>query len=109
LNANLQYVKKRAYLVRVIQEAEVFAPNAFERYLEAVNSRYSRALGRVMTVEGAASENQDGRFHVVPSILEGARMRLLLRNRYVGRPVPEISDQAIDTYLHFVSAGIHGK
>lgn len=106
LRANLQYLTDHPWLYRVSSEAEVYAPEAFRRHFDEINQRYRSSLRRLLRGEVANDPALDDRLSALAAMLEGARMRLLLRfgvkdRRYVGLPEP-----ALQTYLGFVAAGI---
>jgi AcrR family transcriptional regulator len=106
MRANLRHLTENPHLYRVSSEAEVYAPEAFKRHFDEINRRYSSAIRRLLQSSIAEGPNLDNKVTALAAMLEGARMRLLLRfgvkeQKYIGLP-----DHALETYLRFVTAGI---
>lgn len=107
-----EFVARRPNLLRVLVEAEIGAPGSYVRLMDAIRSRYHRALQR------AAARNEivscDEHFlQVVTHVLSGTRGIIAIGfsdregNRFL-KP-GKIPDWVADTYLKFVRVGLNDR
>ncbi|WP_170234989.1 TetR/AcrR family transcriptional regulator [Croceicoccus sediminis] len=104
LQANLEFLKMHPYLYRVISEAEIHAPVAFARYIDEVSSRYKRFLRRIGFI--GQDDEASMELEAFVTILEGARMRLLMRFGLEDNLIVGLPDPVIHAYLTFVVGGL---
>jgi AcrR family transcriptional regulator len=103
--ANLAYLIANPYLHRVVTEAQLYAPKAFQQHMDAMTESYRRSLERSLAaghIPGFSPEELEA----VATMLIGARAQLLTRygtKKGELRPLPQ---HTIETYLKFVAHGL---
>jgi len=106
--ANFEYLTRRPYMYRVLHEAELYAPTAFEKHLSSMIERYRGSLHRSLLahqLERYSDEDLD----VIAAMLIGARDHLLTRYCVDGQRVRPLPAHVIDSYIKFVAHGLDGK
>ena len=97
LFANVDYLADHPNLVRILREAEYFAPGAYHAFIDALAR--SRAAGEIRGFD----ENE---LAVVADMLMGARNFLIERHAMQGEGCAPLPDDVARTYLKFVLAGL---
>lgn len=107
VKANFEYLEQHPYMYRVLSEAELYAPTAFQQHIDAMVSGYARSLRR----SGFAhyiEDYSDEELETVAIMLIGARTFLLMRHGVVGKKVQPLPQERVESYLKFVSHGLAG-
>jgi AcrR family transcriptional regulator len=90
---------------RILNEAEFFAPTAYQQHLENVSTAYVRLLRRARD-EGGLGDFTDDELEVVVHILMGARSYLSRRRVTPGGAVLPVPDHVISAYRKLVTQGL---
>lgn len=106
--AYFDFCRKNPAFLRVLNEAEVFAPSAYRRHVVRLYEGYLHALERSVSkqeITGYAPEE----LPPVVFMLMGIRsyMTMLYQYNYVGRSTPSIEAMA-DVYEKLISFGLFG-
>jgi AcrR family transcriptional regulator len=101
--ASFEYLAANPGFYRILNEAEVAAPKAFEEHFRNVARRYLTVLKRARA-DGALRGYEDRQVEVIVYMLMGARSYINLRfaKNAKGRRLPE---WITDAYIKFVRAG----
>jgi len=103
--ANFDYLAKHSYMYRVLSEAELYAPHAFHRHLDAMVQSYTRSLRRSREA-GQLSRFENDELETVATMLIGARTYMLMRFGVRNGIIRERLDDRLETYLKVVAKGI---
>jgi AcrR family transcriptional regulator len=108
-SAFFEYLNRRPYLVRVLSEAEIAAPESYALHMRNTEARYLRALKRAQ-VRGEIRPQSDRAFRVIAEVLSGARGHIAVgfsdrSGARAFRPA-ELPDWVADTYVKFIRHGI---
>lgn len=106
--AFFEFLNKRPEFYRILYEAEVFAPRAFQEHTEMVASGYTRVLGRGLS-RGGLRHVTPKQVEAIAWILMGARHYLAMRycrGRAQGGKLPEA---VVETFMTLVSKGVFQK
>jgi AcrR family transcriptional regulator len=90
ITANFDYLRSKPYMYRVLREAQLYAPKAFETHNNAIVARYAKSLHRSMEAHQVKDFSEE-EIQVVASMLIGARDYILDRYCVDGlaiRPLP---------------------
>lgn len=90
---------------RILNEAEFFAPSAYEQHLDNVSTAYVRTLRRARE-GGRLRAFSDDELEVVVHILMGARSYLSRRRVGPGGTVLPVQDHVISAYRKLVTGGL---
>jgi AcrR family transcriptional regulator len=107
VKANFDFLKKHPYLHRAFYEAEIYSRQAYESYFDEINKRYSHALQRLIGKNAPLTESDRLRYDAAAAMLEGARVRMMMRYGMKSQKFVGVCDEAIDVYLRFVVGGIN--
>lgn len=102
--ANFSYLSTHPHMYRVLAEAELYAPKAFQQYLDTLTLGYTRSLRR--SLSSSLGDFSEGELETIAIMLIGARTYLLMRFGVKNHTVKPLRDDKIETYLKFVSHGI---
>jgi AcrR family transcriptional regulator len=105
--ANFDYLTEHPYMYRVLSEAELYAPAAFQQHVNAMVTGYVRSLRRSRFLYYIDSYS-DKELEAVATMLIGARAYLLMRYGVVNNAVKPLPPGKLETYLKFVSHGLAG-
>ncbi|MET7246268.1 TetR/AcrR family transcriptional regulator [Methylobacterium sp. EM32] len=109
ITANFAYLAQRPEIDRVMNEAEVVAPDAFNRFMRQMQERYRRSLIRSREA-GELRGFSDDEIEVVAALLTGARSYLLrLFARSGGSDIHPLAQTHIDVYLDVFLNGIRAR
>lgn len=109
ITANFAYLAERPEIDRVMNEAEVVAPDAFNRFMQQMQERYRRSLIRSREA-GELRGFPDDEIEVVAALLTGARSYLLrLFARSGGTDIHPLAQTHIDVYLDVFLNGIRAR
>lgn len=90
---------------RILNEAEFFAPTAYQQHLENISSAYARILRRARDA-GDLREFTDDELEVVVHILMGARSYLSRRRVTPQGTVLPVPDHVMSAYRKLVTQGL---
>lgn len=96
------FCRKTPGFLRILNEAEVFAPNAFHRHIKLFYEGYYRSLQRSIK-RGEISGYDEDELGVVVFMLMGIRsyVTMLYQYNYINRSKVEL-EKVIETYSKFV-------
>jgi AcrR family transcriptional regulator len=101
-----EFFQQNPGFLRILNEAEVFAPQAFKQHVKNFATRYSRALKRQLE-RGELGAYSEDELEAVVYILMGARSYLTMLWRARGSGTRKESGKAlIATYLKLVKGGL---
>ena len=106
--AFFSFLKETPQFSRILNEAETFAPAAFQKHLENVSRRYIRFLKRSLQA-GEFPEYSQADLEVVAYILMAARSYLSQRYRTEDGSRVELPKSVSRTYMKFVLYGMLGR
>lgn len=99
------FLRKHPEFYRILYEAEVFAPAAFDQHTDLVQKRYVGVLKRALRAgEIVGYEARD--LDIIALILMGARQYLAMRYGPQTGGGGELPDWAVETYTKFVAGGL---
>lgn len=100
------FCRKTPGFLRVLNEAEVFAPKAYRRHVKLFYEGYLRSLVRSMK-RGEISGFSEDELGVVVFMLMGMRsyITMLYQDGYIDRSKVQL-EQVIETYLKFVDRAL---
>jgi AcrR family transcriptional regulator len=107
LEANFDYLLKHPALYRIMNEAELFAPEAFRQHVSAMKNAYVRSLQRSRE-KGEIAAFSDDELHTVALLLMGARSYLLMACSK-GRKLRPLTEQERELYVDLVMTGLRTK
>lgn len=93
---------------RVMNEAEVAAPQAFDKHIGNLARHYTHALKRSLDageIEGYAERDLE----VIAFVLMAARFYIYLRFSKTGRKAKQVPEWVVEAYLKFVERGLIGR
>lgn len=102
--ANFAYLSAHPHMYRVLSEAELYAPEAFQGYLDTLTLGYARSLRRSLSPD--MGDLSDTELETLATMLIGARTYLLMRYGVKNHAVKPLPADKIETYLKFVAHGI---
>lgn len=102
-----EYVLKHPGFYRVLSEAEVAAPAAFEEHVSNLAQHYTRALKRSRT-RGEIVGYDERELEVIAFVLMAARIYVYLRFSRSGSKVKQIPEWVVDAYMKFITRGLKG-
>jgi AcrR family transcriptional regulator len=105
--ANFDYLTKHPYMYRVLTEAELYAPAAFEQHMNAMVTGYARSLRR-SRFSHHIDAYDDEELETIATMLIGARTFLLMRYGVDNNAVKPLPAGKIEAYLKFVAHGLGG-
>jgi AcrR family transcriptional regulator len=102
--AFFEFLQERPEFYRVLYEAEVFAPAAFEQHMSLVTRRYLALLERAARgghIKGYSSQELE----VIVLILMGARQYMAMAFGAQNGGDAELPEWAIGAYIKFIAGG----
>jgi AcrR family transcriptional regulator len=105
-----EYLRKSPYLLRVLTESEIAAPESHAGYLRAVEGLQLTAL-QAARARGEVRSESERAFWAIAEVLAGARSHIAIGlSDRVGRVFrQQIPASAVDTYVAFVRNGLGGS
>lgn len=104
--AVFEYLQENPWFWRVLNEAEVEAPAAWERHHEEVVSRYMKFLTRARKA-GVITQYREDELDTLAYLLIAARDYLYLYHRHRSKQDKGIPESVIRTYMQFVRSGLN--
>jgi AcrR family transcriptional regulator len=100
-----EYVVKHPGFYRVLNEAEVVAPAAFDQHITNLARHYTQALKRSRS-RGEIKGYDERELEVIAFVLMAARFYIYLRFSKANNEARRIPDWVVTAYMKFVSHGL---
>jgi AcrR family transcriptional regulator len=102
------FLTKNPGFYRVLNEAEVAAPSAFDEHISNLARSYTNALKRSLH-RGEIKGYEDRELEVIAFVLMAARFYIYLRFSKTGKRAKRIPEWVISAYMKFVTRGLKGS
>ena len=103
--AFFDFIREVPEFLRILNEAEYFAPIGYQKHLDNMSTAYVRILKRAR-LAGAIEDFSDEEFEAIVHMLMGARGYLSRRYSYAGGKVTAVPDHVISAYQKLVTRGL---
>src|SRR5262245_50135069 len=103
--AFFDFIREVPEFLRILNEAEFFAPAGYQKHLDNVATAYIRILQRARK-GGAITDFSDEEFEAIVHMFMGARGYLSRRYSYSGKAVTAVPDHVISAYRKLVTRGL---
>ncbi|WGR93159.1 TetR/AcrR family transcriptional regulator [Bradyrhizobium sp. ISRA443] len=103
--AFFDFIREVPEFLRILNEAEFFAPIGYQKHFDNISSAYVRILQRARAA-GATNTFSDEEFEAIVQVLMGARGYLSRRYSYSERGVTAVPDYVISAYQKLVTRGL---
>ena len=104
-SAFFDFIREVPEFLRILNEAEFFAPIGYQQHLDNISSAYVRVLRRAR-LAGAITDYSDAEFEAIVHVLMGARGYLSRRYSYSPEGVTAVPDQVISAYRKLMTRGL---
>jgi AcrR family transcriptional regulator len=104
-SAFFDFIREVPEFLRILNEAEYFAPIGYQKHLDNIATAYVRILRRARHA-GAIVEFSDEEFEAIVHMLMGARGYLSRRYSYAGGTVTAVPDHVISAYQKLITRGL---
>jgi hypothetical protein len=104
------FLRENPHFLRILNEAESYAPAGYQKHFEATSKGYVRFLGRALR-NGELPGYEEDELEAIAFILMAARGYLAVR--YLGKRInrrnpTRLHPAVVDTYMKFVLHGLRG-
>ena len=106
--AFFEFLRVVPEFLRILNEAEVFAPSGYQRHLDNIATAYVRTLKRDRNA-GDVDDYTDQELEVIVHILMGARGYLCQRYAYSEGSAHAVPDYVISAYQKLLGSGLFRK
>jgi AcrR family transcriptional regulator len=106
--AFFDFIREVPEFLRILNEAEFFAPTGHQKHLDNIVTAYVRILQRARDA-GAIEDFSDQEFEAIVYMLMGARGYLSQRYSYSGGKVTDVPDHVISAYQKLMTRGLFTK
>lgn len=103
--AFFDFIREVPEFLRILNEAEYFAPIGYQKHLDNIATAYVRILKRAR-LAGAIEDFSDEEFEAIVHMFMGARGYLSRRYSYAGGAVTAAPDHVISAYRKLVTRGL---
>src|SRR4051812_3220551 len=103
--AFFDFIREVPEFLRILNEAEFFAPAGYQKHLDNISTAYVRILQRARKA-GAITDFSDEEFEAIVHMFMGARGYLSRRYSYVGGATAAVPDHVISAYRKLVTRGL---
>ena len=103
--AFFEFIREVPEFLRILNEAEFFAPVGYQKHLDNISTAYVRILRRARNAKEVAAYS-DEELEAIVHILMGARGYLSRRYSYSGGAVTAVPDHVISAYQKLVTRGL---
>lgn len=103
--AFFDFILKVPEFLRILNEAEFFAPLGYQKHLDNISSAYVRILGRARQA-GAITDFSDEEFEAIVHMFMGARGYLSRRYSYSAGTVTAVPVHVISAYQKLITRGL---
>jgi AcrR family transcriptional regulator len=104
-SAFFDFIREVPEFLRILNEAEHFAPVGYQKHLDNIATAYVRILKRAR-LAGAIVDFSDEEFEAIVHMFMGARGYLSRRYSYAGGAVTAAPDHVISAYRKLVTRGL---
>jgi len=104
-SAFFDFIREVPEFLRILNEAEFFAPIGYQKHFDNISTAYVRILKRAR-LAGTVVNYSDEEFEAIVQILMGARGYLSRRYSYVDGAVTAVPDHVISAYQKLVTRGL---
>jgi AcrR family transcriptional regulator len=104
-SAFFDFIREVPEFLRILNEAEFFAPIGYQKHFDNISSAYLRILQRARTA-GATNNFSDEEFEAIVQVLMGARGYLSRRYSYSEQGVTAVPDHVISAYRKLITRGL---
>ena len=103
--AFFDFIREVPEFLRILNEAEFFAPKGYQKHLDNISTAYVRILRRAR-LSGAIDDYSDEEFEAIVHMLMGARGYLSRRYSFLPDRVTAVPDHVISAYRKLVTRGL---
>jgi len=103
--AFFDFIREVPEFLRILNEAEFFAPIGYQKHFDNISTAYVRILKRAR-LAGTISDFSDEEFEAIVQMLMGARGYLSRRYSYSGGTVAAVPDHVISAYQKLITRGL---
>jgi len=104
-SAFFDFIREVPEFLRILNEAEFFAPIGYQKHFDNISTAYVRILQRAR-LAGSIDDFSDEEFEAIVQILMGARGYLSRRYSYSGGTVTAVPDHVISAYQKLITRGL---
>ncbi len=104
-SAFFDFILEVPEFLRILNEAEFFAPIGYQKHFDNISSAYVRILRRARTA-GTIIDFSDEEFEAIVQVLMGARCYLSRRYSYSEQGVTAVPDHVISAYRKLITRGL---
>ncbi|WP_407151340.1 TetR/AcrR family transcriptional regulator [Bradyrhizobium sp. ORS 86] len=104
-SAFFDFIREVPEFLRILNEAEFFAPVGYQKHFDNISSAYVRILQRARAA-GATNTFSDEEFEAIVQVLMGARGYLSRRYSYSEQGVTAVPDYVTSAYQKLVTRGL---
>jgi AcrR family transcriptional regulator len=105
--AFFDFIREVPEFLRILNEAEFFAPVGYQKHLDNISTAYVRILRRARQA-GAIKDFNDEEFEAIVHMFMGARGYLSRRYSYANGAVKAVPDHVISAYEKLITRGLFG-
>ena len=106
-SAFFEFIREVPEFLRILNEAEFFAPSGYQKHLDNISTAYVRILKRAR-LAGAIVDFSDEEFEAIVHMFMGARGYLSRRYSYTNGGVTTVPDHVISAYEKLITRGLFG-
>jgi AcrR family transcriptional regulator len=103
--AFFEFIREVPEFLRILNEAEFFAPNGYQKHLDNISTAYVRILRRARHA-GAIVGFSDEEFEAIVHMFMGARGYLSRRYSYANGAVTAVPDHVMSAYEKLITRGL---
>lgn len=103
--AFFDFIREVPEFLRILNEAEFFAPSGYQKHLDNIVTAYVRILQRARE-SGAIRDYSDQEFEAIVYMLMGARGYLSQRYSYSGGKVTNVPGHVMSAYQKLMTRGL---
>ena len=103
--AFFDFIREVPEFLRILNEAEFFAPTGYQKHLDNISTAYVRIFRRARHA-GAIDDFSDEEFEAIVHMFMGARGYLSRRYSYTDNAVTAVPDHVISAYEKLLTRGL---
>src|SRR3954449_10299604 len=103
--AFFDFIREVPEFLRILNEAEFFAPIGYQKHFDNISTAYVRILKRAR-LAGTVDDYSDEEFEAVVQVLMGARGYLSRRYSYSDGKVTAVPEHVISAYQKLITRGL---
>ena len=104
-SAFFEFIREVPEFLRILNEAEFFAPSGYQKHLDNISTAYVRILKRAR-LTGAIADFSDEEFEAIVHMFMGARGYLSRRYSYADGAVTAVPGHVVSAYQKLVTRGL---